>query len=588
MALIRDGKNWHRMANVILIVILVLLHTAARGEGEISASKTLSNNIEKFEQYRDSDYDKALHYARLVDADLDTTSLNITNAAIYDLLAHNSEEHEFRYAKALDYRMRSKRIYEAAEDRHNAIRTMADIGRLCFRIGDYHNAFTYSNQAQSMADSVADRLALRETYLTMELVDYFYNKDTTTAMRYNRYIADNYTTRDEARQAMRALNNRFHYPLTPRQVDEILERSRALSARYSFDDLLINTYYNVALQQILFGDMEACAEYLALAKPMIRTIKDEGYYYSASGFYHINIGNLEQAIDDTRHSIEILEAGDFDEKNVHSYFLLQELYRLDGNYKDAYAALMQFAEIYTRQNSTESAIKLSKLINELELQHAEEGYRQEHLRLQQQQEYDSLLWRIHAYGLGIVIAIALLTASRYRLARKNQRLKSAKAEQEINHRNEIIRMQKLQQYQEQHNITKLTEELMSAANTQDSREMRAELKRIISRLQKRDDKGGDWVEVEKMMLDSNDTFFESLIRAYPNLTKNERKLCTFIHMNLSTKEISNITHQSIGSINIARSRLRRKFGITGDDKSLIAFLDRFKSMPLDEVKSNDK
>lgn len=134
----------------------------------------------------------------------------------------------------------------------------------------------------------------------------------------------------------------------------------------------------------------------------------------------------------------------------------------------------------------------------------------------------------------------------------------------------------MQQYQEQHNISKLTDELILIANTPDNKVLRSELKQIIQRLQKGTNGNSDWVEVEQMMIDSNDTFFENLIREYPNLTKNERKLCTFIHLNLSTKEISNITHQSIGSINIARSRLRRKFGITGDDKSLIAFLDRFK------------
>lgn len=95
---------------------------------------------------------------------------------------------------------------------------------------------------------------------------------------------------------------------------------------------------------------------------------------------------------------------------------------------------MQFAEIYTRQNNTESAIKLSKLINELELKHAEEGYRQQRLHLEQQQEYDALLWRIHAYALVVLTIFCILVISRHRLQRKNQRLKSAKNEQEINQR----------------------------------------------------------------------------------------------------------------------------------------------------------
>lgn len=557
---------------VILVVISFLPLSSVWAQDNLPQSKTLRNNIEKFELYLESDYDKALHYARLVDADSDSTSLGPQNAMVYDFLSKNSEEKEFRYGEALRYKQLSHSIYLSIDDKRNKMRTLADLGRLCFRTGDYHNAFTYSTQVRKQADTLLDRLALREAHLTMELIDYFYHRDTTSSMRFNRYVSESYSTREEARQAMRALNNRFHYPLTPRQVSDLLSRSLEIHSQYDFDDQIINIYLNVALQQLLFEDLEACATYLEMAKPMIRNFKDEGYYYSALGFYYINMGNRRQAIEDTRRSIEILSKGDFDDKNVHSYFLLQELYRLDGRYKDAYQALMKFAEIYTRQNNTESAIELSKLVNEMELQYAEEDYLQN-------LKYERLLWRMHAYGLIVVAALALLLYSRYRLQRKNHQLTKAKSDRDLNHKNDIIKIQKLQQYQEQHNMSKLTEELVAVANIQDSKQMRAQLRQIIGSLQKSGSGNGDWVEVEKIMVDNDDAFFRNLLKEYPNLTKNERKLCTFIHLNLSTKEISKITHQSIGSINIARSRLRQKFGITGDDKSLIAFLDRFNDTP---------
>ena len=173
-------------------------------------------------------------------------------------------------------------------------------------------------------------------------------------------------------------------------------------------------------------------------------------------------------------------------------------------------------------------------------------------------------------------AIAVLAILLWRMQRKNSRLNSIKAEQELRHKNEIIKIQQLQQYEEQNNMEQLSEELNRAANITDNREMRNELRHIIRRLQKSTGADSHWAEVEKTLASSNDAFFENLLKEYPNLTKNERKLCTLIHMNLSTKEISNITHQSIGSINVARSRLRQKFGLTDSDTSLIAFLDKFK------------
>jgi DNA-binding CsgD family transcriptional regulator len=41
---------------------------------------------------------------------------------------------------------------------------------------------------------------------------------------------------------------------------------------------------------------------------------------------------------------------------------------------------------------------------------------------------------------------------------------------------------------------------------------------------------------------------------------------------MSTKDIASITHQSVHSINVARTRLRKKLGIDQTDESLVNFL----------------
>jgi tetratricopeptide (TPR) repeat protein len=53
-------------------------------------------------------------------------------------------------------------------------------------------------------------------------------------------------------------------------------------------------------------------------------------------------------------------------------------------------------------------------------------------------------------------------------------------------------------------------------------------------------------------------FYNNLHQQHPNLTPNEKKLSAFIRLNMSSKEISSITFQSVKSIEIARSRLRQK------------------------------
>jgi len=63
----------------------------------------------------------------------------------------------------------------------------------------------------------------------------------------------------------------------------------------------------------------------------------------------------------------------------------------------------------------------------------------------------------------------------------------------------------------------------------------------------------------------NPKFFEKLVERFPNLTKNEIKLCALLKLRLSTKQISAITLQTVRSIEMARFRLRKKIDIVDED-----------------------
>lgn len=82
----------------------------------------------------------------------------------------------------------------------------------------------------------------------------------------------------------------------------------------------------------------------------------------------------------------------------------------------------------------------------------------------------------------------------------------------------------------------------------------------------------NWDEFEAHFTRVHTTFYQTLQEQFPSLTPNERKLCAFLRLNMSTKDISAITHQSLNSITVARSRLRKKLQIDGEDVHLIDFL----------------
>lgn len=81
-----------------------------------------------------------------------------------------------------------------------------------------------------------------------------------------------------------------------------------------------------------------------------------------------------------------------------------------------------------------------------------------------------------------------------------------------------------------------------------------------------------WQEFELRFRLIHKEFCRTLNEKFPDLTPSERRLCIFLKLNMTTKEISMITHQNAKSIDVARTRLRKKLKLTGTDHNLITFL----------------
>ena len=52
-----------------------------------------------------------------------------------------------------------------------------------------------------------------------------------------------------------------------------------------------------------------------------------------------------------------------------------------------------------------------------------------------------------------------------------------------------------------------------------------------------------------------------LIEIHPNITNNEIKLCAYLRMNLSTKEMAQLMNISVRGVEISRYRLRKKLNL---------------------------
>lgn len=87
------------------------------------------------------------------------------------------------------------------------------------------------------------------------------------------------------------------------------------------------------------------------------------------------------------------------------------------------------------------------------------------------------------------------------------------------------------------------------------------LKSIESKIDKITKGTNDWKVFETNFNEINDDFFRDLLEQYPQLSTKDLKLCAYLKINLSTKEIAPLMSITVRGVEIHRYRLRKKLGL---------------------------
>ncbi len=85
---------------------------------------------------------------------------------------------------------------------------------------------------------------------------------------------------------------------------------------------------------------------------------------------------------------------------------------------------------------------------------------------------------------------------------------------------------------------------------------------FIKKLDKSVNNAEDWKRFEVNFKELHEDFFERLLKEFPKLTPKDLKMCAYLKMNLSSKEIAPLMGISIRGVEIHRYRLRKKLAIT--------------------------
>jgi tetratricopeptide (TPR) repeat protein/DNA-binding CsgD family transcriptional regulator len=161
----------------------------------------------------------------------------------------------------------------------------------------------------------------------------------------------------------------------------------------------------------------------------------------------------------------------------------------------------------------------------------------------------------------------IIHAQENEIAEKEKQL----LQEQLESKNRELASKALEMIRMNETISEIIEKLEEFNNTNDSDpKMTKSIKEIIHDLETHT-KQNIWNEFDKIFKNIHTGFYARLLEVCPNLTSTEIKTAALLKLNLTTKEIAAITFKSEGGIKTTRYRLRKKLGLSGDDK-LVPFL----------------
>ena len=292
--------------------------------------------------------------------------------------------------------------------------------------------------------------------------------------------------------------------------------------------------------------------YLGLSKALILNKKyNDAINYADSALHIANTKNINTL-------------------TAEAYGLKSEAYEQLGKYQ------LAVKNMKLNQKWTDSLVndKTNKELDEVKAQLATEKKDKElaiSKASNERKQYYLILAIVLIIGTA-AIAYLIYIRQRLRIKAKNKQLELEQKEKEL------VALELENQELLNHELNKelLTYTLTTAQKNQLLQEINEELNNIDSNKQAELRKikhsvniamstEEDWEEFKLRFEKVHQSFFDQLTEKYPQLSANDLRLCSFIKLNLNSKQIASLLNIAPSSVDISKYRLKKKMGLEKED-----------------------
>ena len=522
------------------------------------------------DELKNNDPEKSLDYAReALTLSEETGNTNDQLTAMLHLAEIYCSLSDFK--TAMDYAQRS---YTTAKERNlsgDEANALQLIGLVYSDLGDYEKSSEYYYQSLEISEQTGDEEGTGKALRRIASV-YFDQKNYDKALEYYFRALNMAKETGDREEIASGLNdiaavygNKEQYDKVVQYLEEAVAINKELGNKRSTG---IN-YTNLGMINQRMKNYDEALAYFQQALQIFNELNHSVLIANCqvvlSGFY-LETGDSGKSIEYARKA--------FDTGLKHG--LKKVMYDAAGMLHNAYLRkndTITANEFLIRQYQIKDSLEIEKSatqLSKLEIRYAFEKERQQQLIEQQRKDFILIIIIITLIlGLGIII----LFLARQKIKAKNAELEKLNLERELEFKNKELALKVMSLLKKNEILSEISKKLLTVKNEAVKEETKDAITRIHKDLQKSTDEE-IWEEFELRFRQVHSEFYKTLMERFPDLTPSEQRLCAFLRLNMSTKEISELTGQSLNALETARYRLRKKLGISNSQINLITFLSQ--------------
>jgi tetratricopeptide (TPR) repeat protein len=442
---------------------------------------------------------------------------------------------------------------------------------------DYGSAFNNSGEALFLAEEIKDTLLLAHAYEELGVLSYLFKQDEEAG--YNFKNAHEYY-KALYREKIISLTNIYqsHYNLVLyyQRTENIKLLKPHIDSCFSIaKKTKQNSIYEVYLDEKNAsleewgGNPQKALELLIKSATTLENIRNNSdlsdtnksfliIIYGRIGNLYMKLGQINLAKNYYDKSIQIEDVSGentFYKSFIYSHYsaLLSRM----GNFKQAYENQQKSIEINNtylnpRNDKNQGFLTIKNRYKD-ELNKKNNLLNTQNLELAERNE------KILRFRIFFFIALFLLIITGFIIRSRIKFLKHQKKEQDskesIDIKNKELTVSTLQLIEKEVAIKALSDHIKKSDLDSGTRALLKSIeKRSVSL----------WDAFNNRFTAQNKDFYERLLKEVPNLSSSDLKICALIKLNFSGKEMAYLLGISLGSVHVARHRLRKKMNLERD------------------------